>query len=202
VTEHTATLRERRAEKRRQEILAAALEVLAEDGYGQASMDNIAERALLTRMGLYKHFRDKPTLMAALRQQKLAELAERVRVAVANHHHPAEQLRLVLRETVAYQRDNTGFFSVLLASSFSRELVADTSLKPYIYLLAGLLTRGMSEGVFVQADPIACASLITTMAFEPTLRQAFVPGEVPGEHASVQPNAELMAKLVLGGLLV
>jgi AcrR family transcriptional regulator len=193
------TLRQRRSERRKTEILEAALKVLSEDGYTHASMDKIAEQALLTRVGLYKHYKDKNTLMVALREYKLLELSERVRVALEDIDGFEARLRVAVHETVQYQRDHPGFFRVLLASSFSSDLKADLSLKPFLYTLAGIFEGGMLEDSIHPADPLEYAGLLTTLVFEPSIKQAFVPaplGDAPPEHIAV-----LISNIFLRGVL-
>jgi AcrR family transcriptional regulator len=192
------TLRERRSEKRKLEILEAALEVLSEDGYSSASMDKIAERALLTRVGLYKHFRDKVSLVIALRQHKLLEIADVVQNAVALETDFEGQLRAAVRETVRYQTENQGFFRVLLASGFSSDLTVDHSLKPYLGVLAAIFALGAKQKR-IQADPWDCAGLLATLAFSPSIKRAFVPlelGYTPPEHL-----ADLITNVFLHGVM-
>jgi AcrR family transcriptional regulator len=192
------TLREKRAEKRKQEILEAALEVMTEDGYNNASLDRIAERALLTRVGLYKDFKDKAALVTALRAHKLLELAKRVETAIAAGKGLEAQVTAVVRETIAYQTENTGFFRVLFASSFSHELSADTSLKPYLYAVAKVF-EGLPKSKRRGLEPIDYAGLLAGLAFEPSVKRAFVPLEpdvVPPPHL-----VEAIARIFLHGIL-
>jgi AcrR family transcriptional regulator len=194
----TPTLRERRAKKRKLEILEAALAVLSEDGYSNASMDRIAERALLTRVGLYKHFRDKASLVIALRQHKLLEIADVVKNAVDLEPDFETKLRAAVRETVRYQTENQGFFRVLLASGFSSDLTVDHSLKPYLGVLASIFALGSSQQL-INADPWDGAGLLASLAFSPSIKRAFVPLEIgytPPEHL-----ADLIAGIFLHGVL-
>ncbi len=192
------TLGQRRAEKRKIEILEAALAVLSEDGYGSASMDKIAERALLTRVGLYKHFKDKTTLMVALREYKLLELAQRVAAVVGQQTGFEKQLRAVVQETVQYQSENQGFFHVLLSSSFSSDLQADLSLKPFIYIISSVFALGFAEQRLRPADPLEYAGMLTTLVFQPSIKRAFVPSDF-----SVPPTnlADLISDVFLYGVL-
>ncbi len=193
----TPTLRERRAEKRKLEILEAALNVLSEDGYSNASMDKIAERALLTRVGLYKHFRDKASLVIALRQHKLLEIAEFVKNAVDLELSFEGKIRAAVIETVRYQTENQGFFRVLLASGFSSDLTVDHSLKPYLSVLAAIFVLGSTQKL-IDTDPWDAAGLLATLAFSPSIKRAFVPLEIgytPPEHL-----ADLIANIFLHGV--
>ncbi len=175
----------------------AALEVMTEDGYGAASMDRIAERALMTRVGLYKHFRDKAALVTALRAHKLAELAERVVAAIDASSGLEAQVGAVIGETFAYQTENQGFFRVLFASSFSHELSADTSLKPYLYAVARIFEDlpDMLPGV----TALDYAGLLAGLAFQPSIKRAFVP--MDADHASIDQMMALVARVFLRGIL-
>ncbi len=194
------TLTQRRASKRKIEILEAALAVLSEDGYSRASMDKIAERALLTRVGLYKHFRDKHSLIAALRQYKLLELTEQVRAALQAAPDFENKLRTVVQETLFYQSQNQGFFRVLLSSSFSSDLSADDSLKPFIYVVAEVFALGLESGLLHPADPLEYAGLLTTLVFEPSIKQAFI--TLPKDFAPPSHLGELISRVFLQGVLI
>jgi AcrR family transcriptional regulator len=191
------SLRERRDRRRKREIMDAALEVMTADGYGAASMDRIAERALLTRVGLYKHFRDKAALVTALRAHKLAELAERVGAAIDASSGLEAQVRAVIGETFSYQTQNQGFFRVLFASSFSHELSVDTSLKPYLYAVARIFEDlpEMPRGV----TALDYAGLLAGLAFQPSIKRAFVP--MDEDHASTDQMMALVARVFLRGIL-
>ena len=188
------TLRERRGDKRKREILEAALSVMTEDGYSNASMDRIASAALLTRVGLYRHFKDKAGLVTALRAHKLLELSERVKSAVALETSLEARVTAVIRETFLYQSQNEGFFRVLFASSFSHELSADTSLKPFLYAVAAIFDDLPSTG---DLEPIDCAALLAMLAFGPSIKRAFV--TMPSGDAPH--SAELIARVFLHGIL-
>ena len=192
------SLRERRREKRTLEILTAALEVFSEQGYSQASMDAIAERALLTRVGLYKHFRDKATLVVALREWKLAELAERVQSVVETAPNLEAKIRAIVFETFQFQNDHKNFFRVLVATSFSADIPTDESLKPYLYALQNVLEAGIQSGELKAGRSPEYAGMLATLAFEPSIKRNFV--SVPEDFVAPPALAELIVNLFLHGL--
>jgi AcrR family transcriptional regulator len=67
---------------RRQQLLGAAQEVFVANGYHAAAMDDIAERAGVSKPVLYQHFPGKLELYVALLDQHADELAARVRAAL------------------------------------------------------------------------------------------------------------------------
>jgi AcrR family transcriptional regulator len=68
---------------RRQQLLSAAQEVFVANGYHAAAMDDIAERAGVSKPVLYQHFPGKLELYVALLDHNADELAARVRAALA-----------------------------------------------------------------------------------------------------------------------
>lgn len=64
------------AEKTRQAVIDAALDVFSEKGYAKATFDEIAARAGFTKGAVYWYFRNKADLVAAL----ISEYMERKRI--------------------------------------------------------------------------------------------------------------------------
>ena len=64
---------------RRRQLLAAAQEVFVAQGYHAAAMDEIAERAGVSKPVLYQHFPGKLDLYLALLDESVAALAATVR---------------------------------------------------------------------------------------------------------------------------
>ena len=69
---------------RRTQLLGAAREVFVAQGYHAAAMDDIAERAGVSKPVLYQHFPGKLELYLALLDQHAEELIRRVREALAS----------------------------------------------------------------------------------------------------------------------
>jgi AcrR family transcriptional regulator len=68
---------------RRQQLLGAAREVFVAQGFHAAAMDDIADRAGVSKPVLYQHFPGKRELYLALLEQQVDELSDRVRAAMA-----------------------------------------------------------------------------------------------------------------------
>src|SRR6266852_1658268 len=68
--------------ERRRQLLDAALEVFVSQGYHAAAMDEIAERAGVSKPVLYQHFPGKLELYLALLETHVDERVSRVRGAM------------------------------------------------------------------------------------------------------------------------
>jgi len=82
VSEHTVRRRMSAAD-RREQILAAALEVFAAGGYHETTLDAVAERAAVSKALIYEHFSSKRELHTALLTRYERDLLERVTAATA-----------------------------------------------------------------------------------------------------------------------
>jgi AcrR family transcriptional regulator len=71
---------------RRAQLLGAAQEVFVQLGYHAAAMDDIADRAGVSKPVLYQHFPSKLELYLALLDQRSADLIGAVRDALASTH--------------------------------------------------------------------------------------------------------------------
>ncbi|RJQ72825.1 TetR/AcrR family transcriptional regulator [Pseudonocardiaceae bacterium YIM PH 21723] len=69
---------------RRAQLLTAAQDVFVNNGYHAAAMDDIAERAGVSKPVLYQHFPSKLEMYLALLETHVDELVRRVRNAVAS----------------------------------------------------------------------------------------------------------------------
>jgi AcrR family transcriptional regulator len=70
--------------ERRRQLLDAALEVFVSRGYHAAAMDEIAERAGVSKPVLYQHFPGKLELYLALLDESVDTLVETVRDALGS----------------------------------------------------------------------------------------------------------------------
>ncbi len=84
---------------RRAQVLDAAREVFAEQGYHAAAMDEIADRAGVSKPVLYQHFPGKLDLYLALLDGQAEQLVEAVETAL---HSTSDNRQRVTRTMAAY----------------------------------------------------------------------------------------------------
>src|SRR5712691_1962437 len=98
---HTGTshrsLKERQRQERASLILQAAEEVLAEKGYHDTSMDEIAARVDVAKGTLYQHFLSKEDLIFALFERQLETTLQTVEQIVATALPARTRLEHILR---------------------------------------------------------------------------------------------------------
>jgi AcrR family transcriptional regulator len=79
------------------DILAAAAEVFAEEGYDRASIRGVAERAQVSIAGLYYYVRSKEELLHQIQADVFGSLVERFKVESVGIREPEARLELLVR---------------------------------------------------------------------------------------------------------
>lgn len=160
-----------KTELRRAEILRAARDAFAVNGYPAASLRGIAARAGLSQAGLSHHFGSKEELLAAVLAEREAEERRRAAQMVADGEgtDDVEGLERYLVELLRWHREEsvelTGMWAELATAARQREHPAHQYfVDRYGRVrteLTGLFERWVSEGVLRPGlDPVHAATLL------------------------------------------
>jgi AcrR family transcriptional regulator len=155
MTGSTATRWRRRKNARPSEILDAALAVFAERGFAATRMDDIAERAGVTKGTIYLYFESKDAVFRSLVQEAIGATIGRFLDQARHFEGPAsELLRNILRGIGQFicKTDRVVLPKIILAEAgnfpglaeFYRREVIDKGLA----LLQSIIARGIASGEF------------------------------------------------------
>lgn len=104
-----------RDKDRRNKILRTAAQVFLEQGYKSASMNLIAERADVTKPGLYYHFKSKRELLFSIMSYAMSLLEQATREATQVASSNEERLReLIFRHAKMIAEEDDGAFTLLV----------------------------------------------------------------------------------------
>ncbi|WP_329312842.1 TetR/AcrR family transcriptional regulator [Streptomyces sp. NBC_01262] len=106
---------------RRNQLLGAAQEVFVAQGYHAAAMDDIAERAGVSKPVLYQHFPGKLDLYLALLDQHCEALYDAVREALASTTDNKQRVYATMDAYFAYVEDEGGAFRLVFESDLTNE---------------------------------------------------------------------------------
>ncbi len=139
------------ADRSVQAILEAALEALASDP--DASMAEIARRAGVVRATIYAHFPTRESLLDAVMERAVADVADAMTNADPQHGEPKEALDRVLRATWK----ELGRFHSLLAINTARLSAKELHRRhlPMTTQLWPLIERGQRNGDFRSDLPVS-----------------------------------------------
>ncbi|KSU67391.1 TetR/AcrR family transcriptional regulator [Arthrobacter sp. NIO-1057] len=153
-------------EARRRQLLQAAHQVFVAHGYHGASMDEIAEVALVSKPVLYQHFPGKRELYLALLDSHLADFSRQLDEAIDSNTDNRQRVFATINAYYSYIKGESQAYRLIfesdvlsdaliagriekfnntLAASIARVVVQDTDLTEAEGLLAGRALAGLSQ---------------------------------------------------------
>ncbi len=107
--------------ERRAQLLAAALEVFVAQGYHAAAMDDIAERAGVSKPVLYQHFPGKLELYLAILDAACDAIIANCRKALGSTQDNKQRVAAAIDAFYAYVGHDTGAFRLVFESDLTNE---------------------------------------------------------------------------------
>jgi AcrR family transcriptional regulator len=169
IEERKLPRREREKQAQRQEMLAAALDLFSKRGYGNVSMQEIAEKSEFATGTLYKFFRSKEDLYRALLTEQSEKFHNGIIDAFASSDDEVEQLRNFLKVKGDIFRANIAtiriYFSETQGARHNVLVGFDQEMRrkheEFLQALAAIFEKGMRRGRFRRiAEPYYLALAI------------------------------------------
>lgn len=147
---------------RRAQIVAAAIDVIAEDGYGKASFAQIAKRAGLSSTGLISyHFKTRKNLDGAIAAEIVDCVSRHMGEAMAGAETPQAALVAYIEGLIGFMKADPRYlramFGIVLNGGFDYDGGAEQQATSG---LIDILHRGQAEGVFRDFDVRVMATTI------------------------------------------
>src|ERR1700691_1149485 len=137
---------------RRKQLLDAALEVFVSQGYHAAAMDEIAERAGVSKPVLYQHFPGKLELYLALLDESVATLLDTVRDALRSNPDPKQRVAATFVAYFEYVGGKGEAYRLVFESDLSNETAVRDRLDEVQRECAAMVSQTGSEDTGLSAD--------------------------------------------------
>jgi AcrR family transcriptional regulator len=138
-------------EERRAQVLNAAREVFVAQGYHTAAMDDIAERAGVSKPVLYQHFPGKLDLYVALLDDGISMLLETLRSAIEATTDNKQRVRGAVAAYFAFVDDPDGAYRLVFESDLTNEPAVRYRVEAADDACSLLLGRVISEDTGLSA---------------------------------------------------
>jgi len=151
-----------RREQARRKLLNAACEVFSERGYSESSLDEVAQRAGVSRGLIYHHFGSKDGLLLALHEELDEALISRVRGAAGQGGLPLDNLVRGARAFIEAVADLPVARITLLDTPGAPGLRAhaEEGQREWARLMETELARGIQQGSIRSVDPAMTARVL------------------------------------------
>ncbi|MFQ6325206.1 TetR/AcrR family transcriptional regulator [Nocardia sp. CWNU-33] len=154
-------------EARRRQIIASAVEVISEVGYGKASLARIAKHAGISKGVISYHFEGKDDLMMQLVIQLYVSGAEYMVPVVAAADGPRNRLLAYLASNLAFIEANKNYVAAMtdvvvnLRDAEGKSVFANPDgEREVLEPLVEMLREGQDTGVFGEFDVVIMAKSI------------------------------------------
>ncbi len=150
----------RRAEARPEEVLDAALDLFIERGFEATRVDDIANRAGISKGAVYLYFQSKRAILEGLIQRAVSPIAENVAgLGTSFEGDPRHLLSMVLK-MVGQQLADPHTFKIpklVLREAIIDPEIAETYRKAVldkvIPVMVALIRKGIADGYLRPVDP-------------------------------------------------
>jgi AcrR family transcriptional regulator len=147
---------------RRAQLLDSALEVFVAQGYHAAAMDDIAERAGVSKPVLYQHFPGKMELYLALLEQSSDRIIDATRQALASTQDNKMRVLATMQVFYDYVADAQGAFRLVFESDLTNEPAVRAQVDRVTKECAEEIAKVISEdtGLPTEAAHLLAVSLV------------------------------------------
>lgn len=152
---------------RRVQLLGAAREVFVANGYHAAAMDDIAERAGVSKPVLYQHFPGKRDLYLALLDAHTQQLVDTVRAALSSTADNKQRVAATLTAYFSFVDAEGEAFRLI----FESDLTSDTEVRALVSRISDECSRMLATVIqedtgLAQAEAELLAVALTGLAQE------------------------------------
>ena len=151
------------SEERKIQIIEAAIQVFAREGFHQARMDDIAREAGLSKGAIYWYFKSKDKIIAALVtsffDREFSIVEEWVNNADSARNILQDLSNLVVKDLVSvkpFMPIMHKFWAISQRNNTAGKVIRD-SMHRYIEMIVPIIQRGIDEGEFKDLDALDLA---------------------------------------------
>ena len=181
---------------RRRQLLDAATEVFVARGYHAAAMDEIAERAGVSKPVLYQHFPGKQDLYLALLDESVGRLVEAVAGAIRSTTDNRQRVSATFAAYFEFVAEHSGTFKLVFESDFNNEPAVRDRLDAVTRECADLISPIIREDAGLADDEAYLLSIgMLGMAQVSARYWLSTLGSIPRETAE-----QLVARLAWRGI--
>jgi AcrR family transcriptional regulator len=170
---------------RRMQLLGAAQEVFVAQGYHAAAMDDIAERAGVSKPVLYQHFPGKLDLYLALLDQHAENLVQAVRDALASTTDNKQRVAATMDAYFKFVDEEGGAFRLVFESDLTNEDAVRERVERATHECAEAVSEVIAEDTGLPAEEAMLLAVALTGMAQVTARYWLaIEGSVPRDAAA------------------
>ncbi|MGY0693138.1 TetR/AcrR family transcriptional regulator [Virgibacillus sp. FSP13] len=134
------------------QIIEAAVEVIAENGYHASQVSKIAKKAGVADGTIYLYFANKEDILVSLFEEKMGQFVEQIAISIDKKQNASEKLHTLIEMHFHQLAQDHNLAIVtqleLRQSNTDLRLKINSVLKPYLAVIDNLILEGIEENIF------------------------------------------------------
>lgn len=134
------------------QIIEAAVQVIAENGYHSSQVSKIARQAGVADGTIYLYFKNKEDILVSVFEEKMGDFIEHTSKAIKKQRQAHDQLRTLIEMHFSQLAENKHLAVVtqleLRQSNLELRFQINDVLTPYLQLIDGVIQTGIDEKTF------------------------------------------------------
>ncbi len=187
------------ANRRRSQILAAAVEPFAKRGFYETEVEDIAKEAGISKGTIYNYFADKRSLFMATIEWGLNRLSDRIDESGRGVTEPVLKLETAMETCLAFFQSHRYLYRIIfLHRSTYRDKAELRFTKKYLAhfcLFEGILAEGIEQKAFKSVD-----ARLVSFAIVGIIHALCHQWLLGGESRKLAGNVSEIKKLVFNGI--
>ncbi|SDI24846.1 transcriptional regulator, TetR family [Alteribacillus persepolensis] len=191
-------LREKKAAKKKEEILRSASKIISRRGYDGATMEDIAAELLMTKGALYYYFKNKEELLYQCHVLVLSEAEEKLESIYRENISSIEKMRKAIRFHIEVAITEKETFNLIIKPemTFSEKHISKVLKQrdDYAGVFDKIIQEGVQSGEFVVKEKkMARMIILGSMNW---IQQWYIPGGEKGIDDISKVYAEYLLKML------
>ena len=187
---------QRKRERTKKEILCAAQKVLAQKGYHDTKIADIAAAADIGVGTFYVHFKTKDAVFLELVQQTAQDVKVAIDRAWAQEHDPIERVRAANRHFFMFAQENRDLFKIIFGHGNAFHELLRQVYTMFISDTVERVRHNVNQHVYRSVNPEIVANALVGMFAQ------VVSWWVEQDMPSAENVADEMTQLMLHGLVL
>lgn len=183
-----------------QQIIEAAVKVIAENGYHASQVSKIAKEAGVADGTIYLYFKNKEDVLVSVFEEKMGQFIDKIAKETSKQENADTKLKTLIEMHFSQLEENPNLAIVtqleLRQSNYSLRLQINNVLKAYLNIIDEVIEEGMKEKDF---RPDINPSLVRQMIFG-TLDEVVTNWVMKDRKYSLVDQAEEVHRFLTNGL--
>ncbi len=160
---------------KRIDILTAAMEVFARQGYQEATISSIAEKAGVADATIYEHFKNKEDLLFSIPEEKMKEVIYQANLHLQGIKGALNKIRKLVWFYLWFFENNANWASVVMLNLKTNKRFLSTPayqlVRDFTRIMVDVVEEGKSEGsIRKDVNPYIFRSMLIGMMEHLTIR--------------------------------